>query len=302
MKHSLKILLCTIWMLGIMSTAYAQNNIPVYHSLQEYIDQTSHPENIAYIKALPVLMYHHISDDDNYFTISQSMFESHLIAMQQAGYTTVSIQDILNYVKDGVKLPAKPVLITFDDGYYSNYELAYPLLKQYDMKATIFVIGSSVGHKDFYKDTEYPIIPHFSYEEALEMEESGLVSIESHSYDMHQNADYEVGNWIRPTVSKLIYESKDHFKNAVKNDFELLQNDFLKNLNKKITAFSYPQGVYSDLSNETLEEIGVEVSFITETGTNYIEIGNPDSLKCLKRYDICNYTPADLLLSYLENE
>lgn len=95
-------------------------------------------------------------------------------------------------MEKGEALPEKPVVITFDDGYQSNYEYAYPILKKYGMKATIFVIGSSVG-KDEYKDTGLPMLPHFGVSEAREMENSGLISIQSHTYDLHQNGECEKG-------------------------------------------------------------------------------------------------------------
>ena len=77
------------------------------------------------------------------------------------------------------------MIVTFDDGYSSFYELAFPILKELSIQATVFPIGVSVG-KDTYKDTGISIIPHFNWQQAQEMASSGLVSIQSHSYDMHQ--------------------------------------------------------------------------------------------------------------------
>lgn len=81
-------------------------------------------------------------------------------ALSEAGYTGVSFDELQAYVLRGAPLPEKPVVITFDDGYESNYTLAYPILQKYGMKATIFAIGVSFG-TDHYKDTDYAITPHF---------------------------------------------------------------------------------------------------------------------------------------------
>ena len=93
-------------------------------------------------------MYHNLAQEGSgNDTISVQRLEEHLAALQDAGYTTITFQDLLAYVEQGTELPEKPVLLTFDDGYESNYTLAYPLLQQYQMKATIFVIGVSMGKR-----------------------------------------------------------------------------------------------------------------------------------------------------------
>ena len=77
------------------------------------------------------------------------------------------------------------------------------------LKATIFVIGCSVGHDRYYKDTQYELTPHFGQAEISEMLESGLISIESHTYDMHQWAPFETGEKpIRPNILPLDGESE----------------------------------------------------------------------------------------------
>jgi hypothetical protein len=90
-------------------------------------------------------MYHALTYEKQYqnrFFISPKIFEKDLKYLKENNYSTVTIRDLINYVDNGVPLPEKPVLITFDDGYYNNYLYAYPLLRQYNMKAVISVIGS----------------------------------------------------------------------------------------------------------------------------------------------------------------
>ena len=74
--------------------------------------------------------------------------------------------DLIEFVNGDGKLPEKPLLITIDDGYQNNLDLAAPLLEKYGFCANIAVIGVSIGHTT-YKDTDIPITPHFSLEDAL---------------------------------------------------------------------------------------------------------------------------------------
>ena len=79
---------------------------------------------------LPILMYHHLSENNsklNKYTISPSEFKSDLEFIQKNGYTTISINDLINFT-NGQNLPEKPIMITFDDGYQSVYKYAYPML------------------------------------------------------------------------------------------------------------------------------------------------------------------------------
>ena len=77
---------------------------------------------------LPVLMYHHlIPEDSSESETPVSCFRDQMRALSEAGYHPVSFDEILRWVEDGGILPSKPIAITFDDGYASNYELAYPV-------------------------------------------------------------------------------------------------------------------------------------------------------------------------------
>lgn len=164
-------------------------------------------------------MYHHLSEDvTNSEMVSPEQFEAQIRALSEAGYTGVSFDELQAYVLRGEPLPEKPVVITFDDGYRSNYTLAYPILQKYGMKATIFAIGVSFG-TDHYKDTDYAITPHFGAAEAAEMTASGLISIQSHTYDMHQWPPYETGSAVRENILQLSSESEEAYVQALTEDF-----------------------------------------------------------------------------------
>ena len=193
--------------------------------------------------SLPILLYHEINDTgEGESIISKQVFITHLDALKEAGYQTVTFQQLIDSVENGVDLPKKPILITFDDGYVSNYEIAYPALKERDMKATIFIIGNSVG-KDTYKETGSPMIPHFSYEQAQEMVKSGTISIQSHTYDLHQYEPLE-GNKYREGILPRSGETMEEYQDAIYQDLKKSISDIQLNLGETVNVLAYPFGLY----------------------------------------------------------
>ena len=246
--------------------------------------------------ALPVLMYHHIADEGDPSTIiTEENFREHMAALKEAGYNAVSFEQVIAYVNNGKKLPEKPICITFDDGYMSNYEFAFPILKEFNMPATIFIIGCHVG-KDNYKDTEHPITPHFSYEQAAEMIESGIISIQSHTYDMHQWPAFEQNTPIRDNVLKLPDETTDEYTEILTNDFNILKDEVLMHAGAEVNVLAYPGGMYDELSESTLKALGLKVTVTSDFGANLISRKDPDCLFAMKRCNIATeITPSDLL-------
>ena len=89
---------------------------------------------------LPIIMYHGLLKEEarqGKYVLSPAQFESDLKYLKENGYHTVVVQDLIDYVEKGVPLPEKPVMLTFDDGYYNNYYYAFPLLEEYDAKIVI---------------------------------------------------------------------------------------------------------------------------------------------------------------------
>jgi len=257
--------------------------------------ETSESSEVSAAFKLPVLMYHHISDDvTSSAVVTAETFETHMAALKEAGFSPVSLKELVNFVYNGGELPEKPVVITFDDGYMSNYETAFPILRKYDMKASVFIIGSSVG-KSTYKDTGHPIIPHFGYEEANEMISSGLIEIQSHFYDMHQSRQLESGV-ARTTAAQLEGESDEEYIKALRSDIVRSINEIEDNTGEECFAFSYPLGVYNKTSESILMDEGAKITFTTEARLNEINRGDPQCLFLLGRYGISNDITAEALI------
>ena len=135
---------------------------------------------------IPILLYHHLSETaaESDTVLSPANFECQMKLLYENGYKAISFEDLIQFVEKGKRLPEKAVVITFDDGYYSNYEYAFPILQKYGFEATIFVIGHSIG-QDMYKDTGHKITPHFGTKEMQEMLASGLIKIHSHTLNLN---------------------------------------------------------------------------------------------------------------------
>ena len=245
-----------------------------------------------------VLMYHHITDTvTNDMMVTPERLSEQLKALKDAGYETVTADDLIAFVEEGAPLPEKAVVLTFDDGYASNIEYAVPALEKYGQRAMFFVIGVSVG-KDTYKDTGLAMIPHFAYEEALTAVETGTVSVQSHTYDMHQAAGYD--DPARDSVLKMESESQPEYEAALKADFIRSVEELERAYGREVNALAYPLGKYSAESEAILKELGVKVTFITQEGSNTLRRGDSDSLRLLRRYTVTQSTTGEELVNLLD--
>lgn len=120
-------------------------------------------------RKIPILMYHAIADVPtssytNLF-VRPSELEAQLNYISDNGYQTITFEDL-----DSISAYSKPIMLTFDDGYKDNYDILFPLLKKYGLKATIFIITDTRWSKNFLSEANI-----------IEMSRSGLVSIQSHT-------------------------------------------------------------------------------------------------------------------------
>lgn len=250
-----------------------------------------------YVK-VPVIMYHAVGYSNDPYTITPESFESHLVAILENGFTPISFQELTEYVDYDRNLPDKPMVITFDDGYTDNYSEAFPLLKKHNCKATIFAIGSSVG-KSTYKETENPINPHFDYNMAREMNLSKLISIQSHTHDMHQAKHYEQSENVRENVMPFEGEDFTDYIRAVREDL-ITSKTFLEGqIGAPVTALAYPNGRYNAYTEAIARSLGFRVTVSTTIGTNYIRKYDQNSLYRLNRFNMNESVSADTLIQWL---
>ena len=266
----------------------------------EVLQATALPDETV-SRDVPVLMWHNLAEESSGdMTISVDTFRAQIEALHEAGFKTVSLQQLYDYVHFGTELPEKPIVLTFDDGYFSNYEYAFPILQEYDMQATIFAIGVSVG-KDTYKDTDHAMTPHFGADEAREMVDSGLISVQSHTFDMHQWPPFEDGNaQVRETLLPFDGEADADYEAAVEVDFAESRELLESITGQPVNALAFPEGAYVTLTQDALRSAGAELTFTTVRAVNTVVKGLPQSLCAMPRFGMTESTDMTALVAELE--
>lgn len=228
--------------------------------------------------SLPIIMYHSILKDtsrSNKYTITPSTLESDLEYIYNQGYTTITMSDLILYVYNDTPLPKNPIMITFDDGYYNNLGYAVPLLKKYNMKAVVSIVGK---YTDTYTTSDETNL-NYSYlrwKDVKELMDSGVIEFQNHTYNLHSNTSGRIG------CSKKSFESIETYEHVLSNDIQKLQQEFEQNVGYTPTTFTYPFGSISKASFPIIKKLGFKASLSCASGINYIT-KDPDCLYCLKR-------------------
>ena len=245
-----------------------------FHALTSLSTSTSVEEGVK----VPIIMYHGILKDSKRqgkYVISPDTFENDLKYLTEKGYTTIVMQDLIDYVHGGT-LPEKPIMLTFDDGYSNNYLYAYPLLQKYGCKMVLSPIVRNVEESTERQDTN-PNYAQCSWEQLKEMSDSGLVELQNHSYNMHTNTEGRNG------TKKNKGESDEAYKQAFTEDVRRAQEAFQENIGKQPTTFTYPFGAISYDSIEYLKQMGFQATLTCENKMNYIR-REPGALFGLYRF------------------
>ncbi len=186
-------------------------------------------------------MYHSISKDTNpkfkQFTVSPELFAEHMAYLHQHRYTPITVtQYVSAQYHGGDSLPERPVILTFDDGFADFYTEAFPLLKQYDFKATLYVTTGYVEGTSTWLQREREMTrPMLTWNQLREISLSGI-ECGGHSHT-HPQLDtltqYEAEREI--VQSKRILESQ---------------------LGDKVSTFAYPFGYYTDSVRRQVQKAG----------------------------------------------
>lgn len=230
------------------------------------------PDGTVRTSQVPILMYHYLStppaNADVYrldLSVTPERFAAHLDAMQQAGYTTISLYTWLANLIQGTPLPEKPVVITFDDGYRDNYENAFPLLRERGMIATFFIVTDFI-------DEQRPA--YLTWDMVREMYAAGM-SIESHGRNhvslQNKDADY------------LIWQALGSLETI---EYEL---------GVRPRFVSYPAGDYDQATIDIFSSAGYWAGFTTVQGATH----RSDDLFQVKRVRVHGTTTPEELLRVL---
>lgn len=212
--------------------------------------------------SVAILGYHNFTENNEStddLTIPINQFEEQLQYLKENHYYTLSLDELYQYKQGKKKIPIKSVLITMDDGYQSNYDLAFPLLKKYNMKAVVFYIGENIEKND----------KNYMSKEILEKVKTEYPNIEiaSHTYQLHK-------------------------KGSIEKDKEELEEDF----NKMDTIIStkylaYPYGDHNKKIKEILKERKYKLAFTFGPNKEHRKMQYFDSNYEIPRLNISNNMP-----------
>lgn len=204
---------------------------------------------------IPILVYHDLAYN-RYDTLAVDpvRFQEQMTLLKEQGYTTITERDLLLYLQGEKNLPTKPILIHFDDGYENTYHHAYPVLKELGMKATYYLVGATVKAKT--ADHEPYPTPHLSWEQIQEMHESGVISFESHTFDLH-------GNGVSVQYKG---ETDTLYQQRLLDDFIQSKKLIEDKLGTTVLALAYPFGDYNDTADEMAKKAGYGLTMTMDEG------------------------------------
>ncbi len=204
---------------------------------------------------VPALLYHRLipgqgmnvsqaTGYDRSYVTFDTAFAEQMAHLHREGYTTISLDDFLAYREGLTSLPLKPIIITFDDGFASNYFYAFPILKKYGMTATIFVTPDR-DCENFVKNA--PADSPLSDEQMREMS-ANQISIQSHGMTHRYLTDLEpeVMQW-ELTESRRVLE---------------------RLLGKPVLYLAIPSGAYNKRVRKCAVEAGYRAVFCMLKGSN----------------------------------
>ena len=210
-----------------------------------------------------ILNYHKIDDTFIALAVRPEDFDAQMKYLSEHGYHTITPDELYDSLAGNAELPENPVLITFDDGYEDNYKNAYPILKKYDFKATIFVISSFLG--------VYP--NYITWDQAREMDADNI-SIQSHTVDHKSMTDL----------------SDDELRSELVDSKKKIE----KELGHQINYMAYPTGTYNLHIAKLVQEAGYKAAFTIKYGN----VDKASNIYALERVPV--FHTEDTNKSFLE--
>lgn len=220
----------------------------------------------SYTLKVPVLMYHYISippeGADIYRTdlsVSPELFRAHMQYLAENGFTPIDLYTLSRAITQHDDLPAKPVIITIDDGYRDNYENGLPILKEFGFTATIFLATN-------FLDDGHP--GYLTWAMVKEMSDAGI------QFEPHSKSHSDLSDRGRDF---LIYEMLGS------------QETIAAHIGYTPRYFAYPSGRYDETAMQVLEELGFWGAVTTMGGTWH----SYENRFEWKRVRIHNYTTVE---------
>lgn len=245
------------------------------------------PTDLPELDGFQVLSYHDVRDDitddldPDRFSVSTEQLVQHFEWLKENGYTPVSVDDLLAAERGEIELPARPILLSFDDGLRSVYTKVFPLLRLYDYPAVVAVVGAWTDAPEGWT-LEYDGLGELtaadfvSWDELREMQASGLVEVATHSHNLHQGIlGNPFDNEQPAAVTRLLeggeYESDAAYGARIRADLARAAERIEEELGQPPRIVVWPYGAYSGMTEQIARELGMPISFGLTPGVRSID-------------------------------
>lgn len=226
--------------------------------------KVAHAATIMAMPQVPVLCYHHIRTKEETYSVSPQKFAAQMKLLHDSGYHTVLPEDLYNYLAFGKPLPAKPVMLTFDDTVLDQYTIGYAEMKKYDFKGVFFIMTISIGK------------PRYMNRDMLKQLADEGNAVECHTWDHHRVTKYTTADW-----DKQVTEANATIESIT---------------GKKIQYFAYPHGLWKDSSIAPLKERNIKMAFQLSMKRDSLE-----PLHTVRRMIVPNTWSADGMLKAMKS-
>ena len=239
---------------------------------------------LAVAGSVTVLCYHEVRDDvrdyPDPFAVDSAALVRQFAWLRENAYVPVRLDDIVAARSGGKPLPAKAVLLSFDDGYLSFYTRVYPLLREFGFPAVLGVVGKWIeqpaqsaeryGEKGTVVGASFP-----TWGQLREMAASGLVEIASHTYDLHRGVPANPQGNLQPAATARIhhaasgaYEDDAHWRARVRADLARNADLIERETGRRPRAIVWPYGSYNDELVRIAGELGMGIGLTLIDGIN----------------------------------
>ncbi|MDR0269191.1 polysaccharide deacetylase family protein [Paenibacillus sp.] len=231
------------------------------------------PNAVYYKNKVIVLMYHDVQPNPtNIKSLDIAVFKQQLDAMKANGFHWITMEQYADFITKRSPVPNNAVLMTFDDGYETFYKHVFPILEQYHVPATNFLIVDTIGNG------KLPGIPKLNWPQVQEMRRSGI-DFYSHTYDSHSygyiripgtNKDRTEPRLMGPEDNKTLHrvESNKEYVQRVTNDLALANQILRKEIGNTRDILAFPYGGYSKPVIDICQQLGIQVTFSVKQGIN----------------------------------
>lgn len=194
-------------------------------------------------RTIPILCYHSIiADPSSSYSVATADFREQMGVLSKEGYTPITCTQLADYLDGTLELPERPVVITFDDGWVSNYDVAAPILDEFGFTATFFPMTGSIGTKN-----------HLTYEQLRELTERGY-EVGSHSIT-HPNLP-------RPEPGETLEAHQARIRSELADSKQAIEQA----TGKPVAALAYPHGTYDETVMAMAQDAGYRLAFSIDRG------------------------------------